>query len=746
MLLRPGDTIGGFRVDDVIGIGGMAIVYRAEQVSLGRPVALKVLSTKLTSDTTFRERFRREGTHAAALEHPNIVPVYDSGEQDGHLYLAMRLVEGTNLAELIHTRGLTADQTIEILRPIASALDTAHAAGLIHRDVKPQNILITAQGHPYLADFGVAKGSNTAGLTATGGFVGSINYASPEQIKGLTLTPASDVYALTAVLYQCLTGDVPFPRETDAGIMHAHLNEPPPTLPTVAGANSDFHTVLARGMAKDAGARYSHAGDLINAAALSVGRLPSKTRTSVPAFPRRAVSDATADIEPPSSSSTDGPMPSDRDEQSASAITARTPAVSQDHTELVSAEELAGARKTANLTVADQRRPPAAPPVPEVAVAKRHWRLVGGGISAVIVVALAAVLLTGGSGSAHAAAFRSENLLLSTNQEWHRDSSSLSGLELAAPIDIAASGVRVFAGAVKDPGSLAASVPASLLSADGSPSATSVIALPLGLVKRYSWTSAHVAPLALVMIATDAGEMAIACRAPAADALARALDACDAIAERARIRNTHVDYPGPDPAVAKQLARALQPRLSISTSTLRGLQAARLSVRANALTEVADVDRGAAAALTRIASAPRYRGRLANVATAVTQEGDLAQRIALAAGGGKRALYESLRSGFAAINARFATATAGIAALGFARPSIAALKLSRLPAQPHRHVAKSRPQSPSSASTDTAAPVVPAGTSETTHVVPAPYTPPVAHTPAPARHRSEPQIIITKPE
>src|SRR6185312_6453669 len=157
---------------------------------------------RLTSDLVFRERFRREGTHAAALEHPNIIPVYDSGEQDGQLYLAMRLVEGTNLAELIQTRGLTADQTIEVLRPIASALDTAHAAGLVHRDVKPQNVLITSHGHPYLADFGVAKGSNTYGLTATGGFIGSVNYASPEQIKGFTLTDASDVYALTAVLFQ----------------------------------------------------------------------------------------------------------------------------------------------------------------------------------------------------------------------------------------------------------------------------------------------------------------------------------------------------------------------------------------------------------------------------------------------------------------------------------------------------------------------------------------------------------------
>lgn len=376
-ILRPGDVLGGFRVEDVIGIGGMAIVYRAEQVSLGRPVALKVLSSKLTNDQVFRERFRREGMHAAALEHPNIVPVYDSDEQDGLLYLAMRLVEGTNLAELIQTRGLTADQTVEILRPIASALDTAHAGGLIHRDVKPQNILITDQGHPYLADFGVAKGSNTSGLTATGGFVGSVNYASPEQIRGLTLTSASDIYGLTAVLYQCLTGRVPYPRETDAGIMHAHLTEPPPTLPVLAGADSDFHTVFARGMAKDPGARYGHAGDLINAAALSADRMPSSRRKAVPAFP-------------------------DASSEQAGVAVAEIPAV--DGTEIVDRDEAAKLRSVESHTTADRRRTPAPEPESETVSPSRRWPLVASiGVGAIAVI-VAVVLVLGSGEGAHARA------------------------------------------------------------------------------------------------------------------------------------------------------------------------------------------------------------------------------------------------------------------------------------------------------------------------------------------------------
>jgi serine/threonine protein kinase len=382
-ILRPGDTLGGFHIGDVIGIGGMAIVYRAEQVSLGRPVALKVLSTKLTSDEVFCERFRREGMHAATLEHPNIVPVYDSGEQDGLLYLAMRLVDGTNLAELIQTRGLTADQTIETLRPIASALDTAHAAGLIHRDVKPQNVLITTQGHPYLADFGVAKGSNTDGLTATGGFVGSVNYASPEQIKGLTLTPASDIYGLTAVLYQCLTGHVPYPRETDAGIMHAHLTEPPPTLPALTGVDSDFHTVFARGMAKDPGARYGHAGDMITAAAVSVGRMPTARRKAVPAFPdeiSRQVS----------------PVPSARSAGD-SGIAQAGPAGAG--TEIVAAAELSLLRGTTGHTTADRRRSPAPEPEPEPVSSHRRWPLPAGIAAVVAAIALAVVLLSPSGGT-----------------------------------------------------------------------------------------------------------------------------------------------------------------------------------------------------------------------------------------------------------------------------------------------------------------------------------------------------------
>ncbi len=396
-ILNPGDVLDGFRVEALIGVGGTAVVYRAEQLSLGRPVALKVLSHQLSHDDAFRERFRREGKHLARLEHPNIVPVHESGEQDGLLYLAMRLVEGTNLAELIVAHGVSADQATVIMGPIASALDAAHAEGLVHRDVKPQNILITERGHPYLADFGVAKGSNTHGLTAAGRFVGTVNYASPEQIQGSTLTPASDIYALTAVLYHCLTGEVPYHRETDEAIMHAHLHEPPPALPGRSGEDGDLDAAIACGMAKDPGVRYVHARDLINAATRAVSRMPPARRKAIPAFPatRR-----------PSDLATPG-----------------------------------GARPIAELTAADRRRPTAPAPAP-AAAPSRPWPLIAaasGGLLAVIVAVCFIALSTNSSGKTSA---RRETLNLTASlaiagpprrqiADLHtHNSRSLSGVEL----------------------------------------------------------------------------------------------------------------------------------------------------------------------------------------------------------------------------------------------------------------------------------------------------------------------------
>jgi serine/threonine protein kinase len=518
-LLQPGEMLGGFRVSEVIGVGGMAIVYSAEQVSLGRRVALKVLSSKLSNDAVFRERFRREGTHAATLEHPNIVPVYDSGEQDGHLYLAMRLIEGTNLAEVL-VRGITADRTIDLLRPVASALDTAHAAGLIHRDVKPQNILINQHGHPYLADFGVAKGSNTDGLTVTGGFVGSVNYASPEQIKGLTLTPASDVYALTAVLYQCLTGEVPYPRETDAAIMHAQLTEPPPTLPGAAGANSDFHTVLARGMAKDSGSRYGHAGDLMTAAALAVARLPNPMRKAVPAFPAYgtgALHEETRVAAPLPASPPPAPSSS---APSASPSTSPPPPQDGEATALMQ-EEPAPRRGT-------------------------RWRLLLGIAVAAALAAAAIVLATQGSGKREEqlTSGSSQHLALALPSGWRQGAAMLAGLPLQEPaILISQGGIQVNAGTVLNPKNVEGPAASAIAARYGRPAEMKLIHLPLGVARGYLWWDSKSGPVALYSISTSAGELALVCGNPSLTMLDRVVTACGKLARAVRVMGTKVRFP-----------------------------------------------------------------------------------------------------------------------------------------------------------------------------------------------------------
>ena len=266
-MLDVGSEIEGYRIDGVLGHGGMGVVYEATQLALNRKVALKILASHLTADGSFRKRFQREGEIQAALDHPNIITVHAAGETDEGLYIAMRLVQGPNLKELIETGRLDPPRTFALLSQVADALDAAHEAGLIHRDVKPQNVLVDSRDHAYLADFGLTKGPNHSGLTKTNQFLGTIDYVSPEQILGQDAVPQSDIYALGGVLYECLTGNLPFPKPSDPAVMFAHLNDPPPEIsaarPDLPAALDD---VLARAMAKVPADRYSSASEFINAA------------------------------------------------------------------------------------------------------------------------------------------------------------------------------------------------------------------------------------------------------------------------------------------------------------------------------------------------------------------------------------------------------------------------------------------------------------------------------------------------
>jgi len=281
-MLEPGTRIAGFRIDGYLASGGMGTVYLATQLSLGRVVALKVLSANLSQDEAFHKRFRREAMLQATLEHPNIVPVYEAGESSYGLFIAMRLVDGPNLKQLIGT--LEVSDALDLLRGIARALDAAHAAGLIHRDVKPQNILVAGGDHAYLADFGLTTAAGVTSVTTTGQFVGTPDYVSPEQIRDEEPDARSDLYSLGAVLFECLSGAVPFPRSSKIATMYAHLEQPPPSVRTLAPELPvELDAVFARALAKRREDRYASAAELIAAA-----RRALEARAAVPAPVRAA--------------------------------------------------------------------------------------------------------------------------------------------------------------------------------------------------------------------------------------------------------------------------------------------------------------------------------------------------------------------------------------------------------------------------------------------------------------------------
>jgi len=276
---RLGTELGPYRIEAVIGRGGMGVVYRAEQTRLGRKVALKVLAPDLLDDEAFRARFIRESQMAAAIDHPNIIPIYEAGEIEGAYFLAMRYVEGTDLETRLRSGPLEPREAVQLLAQVASALDAANEAGLVHRDVKPANVLIASgkgverADHAYLTDFGLSKHRGSqSGLTQSGAFMGTLDYIAPEQIEGRPVDGRTDQYSLACMTFHALTGQVPFARDTDIAIAMAHLREAPPS---ASAARPDLpaaiDAVLARGMAKKADDRFPSSEAFVGALRQALG-------------------------------------------------------------------------------------------------------------------------------------------------------------------------------------------------------------------------------------------------------------------------------------------------------------------------------------------------------------------------------------------------------------------------------------------------------------------------------------------
>jgi serine/threonine protein kinase len=279
-----GTPFGRYQLIELLGRGGMGEVWRAHDTAIDRMVAIKTLLPHFAQDKTFEQRFRREARVAARLDDPHVVPIYDVGEIDSRLFVAMRLVTGDDLQTLINHGPLDPGRAVHIIEHVASALHAAHKVGLVHRDVKPSNVLIAEDDFAYLIDFGIARAAGETGLTSTGATIGTWSYMAPERFSSGEIEPSSDIYALACVLYQSLTGQLPFPGTTLEQVAMAHMTTPPPKpsarrrfIPTA------MDDVIAAGLAKDPSQRYPAARDLAQSAraALTTPVRHTMSRTSL---------------------------------------------------------------------------------------------------------------------------------------------------------------------------------------------------------------------------------------------------------------------------------------------------------------------------------------------------------------------------------------------------------------------------------------------------------------------------------
>ncbi|MFC5286937.1 serine/threonine-protein kinase [Actinokineospora guangxiensis] len=275
-----GRRLGHYRIDGVLGKGGMSVMYRATDVRLGRKVALKVIAEHLTADPEFRERFVDEARNTSAIDHANVVPLYDFGEVDGLLYIAMRLVDGSDMASLISDGPLSPQRTLALLAQVAEALDNLHDRGLVHLDVKPANVLVTArestQEHVYVADFGLTRRGATGHRTRGGDFLGSPTYAAPEHLRGEPVDGRTDAYSLACVIFACLTGRPPFTGQVPE-VIQGHLHRDVPAVTDQVVLPPGIDEVIRRGMAKTPGGRYGNCRELVAAARHALGAAAQST-------------------------------------------------------------------------------------------------------------------------------------------------------------------------------------------------------------------------------------------------------------------------------------------------------------------------------------------------------------------------------------------------------------------------------------------------------------------------------------
>ncbi len=657
-------VVAGYRIDGRLGEGGMGTVYRATQLSLERVVALKLLTAELSADPAFRERFRREGLLQAALDHPHIVTVYEAGETDNRLFLAMRMVEGPTLKDLILRRQLDDRRALRLLTQVAEALDAAHAKGLIHRDVKPQNVLVGAGDHAYLADFGLTKGNDDAAMTETGQFVGTIDYISPEQARGGRATARSDVYALTAVLCECLTGQVPFERSTEERALLAHLTEPPPRLSQMrTDIPAAMDEVVARGMAKDPEERPASAGELMLQARRALGAAPAES--SAPP----ASTDATR-LRPAVGSPTRAPHTAAKSDPGATRLAAAA----------VTAPDAAPTPGGEHDAPADPG--PDAPTSAGAATGAPNRRYVPVLIAAAV-LALVAGLLLGGGSSGSGAAFTDSasagHVELSFPSGWQRLGSAptVTGLTFSQPLALstgsaaggsstssASSSQRLLAGEVgaTGPSLLPAAFTAALKGTLPHPQP-----VRLGTLEayRYSGLSVHglASPLTLYTVPTTGGVVTIACLGSSAAASGAQ---CAQIAATLKLNGTTAFGLAPSQRYASALGSTFGTLNSaVNTGTARLRAASSAASQAAAAQQLATAYTTASRALGRLSVSPAVQSINANLAASLAALSRDYAALAAAARAGNEAAYAKAQRAIGSDGARTTSALTALRQAGY---------------------------------------------------------------------------------
>jgi len=645
----------------------MGVVYRATQLSLGREVALKLLAAELSEDPGFRARFQREAKLQAALEHEHIVPVYEAGQTADGLFMAMRLIDGPTLKDLILERQLDPRRSLRILAQVAQALDAAHDAGLIHRDIKPQNILIEQDDRVYLADFGLIKAPDEARLTDTGQFIGTIDYVSPEQIQGEPATAASDCYALAAVLYESLTGQVPFLRANEAAVLHAHVVQPPPR---VTEQRPDLPVgideVIAAGMAKDPSARPASAVAMIRQAVLALapgaqvaGGAQVTRLTPVPERP-----DAGDALQGPGAVATVASAPTPAPGENATALSDPSPVPAAVATKPAATPsplaEPAAADGAAASSITVERR------------SSRPSRL--GPIAIVAVLGIAAVvvgLLVGSSGSGSSSPSFSNSATVGPIQVryptgWQVGAAlpAIPGISFAGPVVLGRSpgGAGLTAGVVPAAGGPTLLAPAFRARVAGAlPTPTPV---QLGGVEAYRYSDLHVAGLpgtvTLYAAPTSAGTVTLACWSSSAATATFQTD-CGEVAATLHLLGATAYSLGPSAAYGHQLSATLDRLRADTAAPLAALAAASTpAAQATAARNLAGAYAAAAHSLGGTTVSPLLRDAQSEIVGSLTRLSAAYAQAAAAAKSGSTTAYN--RAG-RAVESASATLNAGLRSL-----------------------------------------------------------------------------------